>query len=129
MIHIKCIDCYSKYANLASSHFKINTKHALIQQKTEQIINTVKQTTAGCVMKDILQSSNISRTTKRKDWFHCKSIQKRYFTLGLYVDLRSHKVGLLYNIYTCQCLPFNELLLSNCLHQPIKTFAHVTNVV
>ena len=36
--------------------------------------------------------------------------------------------GLLENIYTCQCLPFNELLLSNCLHQPIKTFAHVTNV-
>ena len=33
------------------------------------------------------------------------------------------------NIYTCQCLPFNELLSSNCLHQPIKTFAHVTNVV
>ena len=32
-------------------------------------------------------------------------------------------------IYTCQCLPFNELLSSNCLHQPIKTFAHVTNVV
>ena len=32
-------------------------------------------------------------------------------------------------IYTCQGLPFNELLLSNCLHLPIKTFAHVTNVV
>ena len=33
------------------------------------------------------------------------------------------------NIYTCRCLPFNELLSSNCLHLPIKTFAHVTNVV
>ena len=33
------------------------------------------------------------------------------------------------NIYICQCLPFNELLFSNCLHQTIKTLAHVTKVV
>ena len=38
-------------------------------------------------------------------------------------------------IYTRGCLPFNELLSSNCLnfllliHLPIKTFVHVTNVV
>ena len=32
-------------------------------------------------------------------------------------------------IYTCKCLPFNDLLSSNCIHKPKKTFAHVTNVV
>ena len=35
---------------------------------------------------------------------------------------------LFYYIYTCQCLPFNKLLLSKCLHLPIKTCARVKNV-
>ena len=54
---------------------------------------------------------------------------------SLHHQVSLHKVNFIIvqnskkNIYTCQCLPFNELLLSNCLHQPINTFAHVTNVV
>ena len=54
--------------------------------------------------------------------------KKHAYTL-LPSSLANCNASLIKKKYTCECLPFNELLLSNCLHQPIKTFAHMTNVV
>ena len=54
---------------------------------------------------------------------------KCLFIVNFVPNTSAQASELLNNIYTCKCLPFNELLLSICLHQPIKTFAHVTNVV
>ena len=35
----------------------------------------------------------------------------------------SHFSCITLNIYTCHCFLFNELLLNNCLHLPMKRFA------